>query len=185
MLITNIQLTLSSDSIRALNYFSEVDLNETRTEFPDKIDLNIKVEEKNTGEASLGAGYSSATEASLQLGLKESNFLGKGQKVNLSSSFSKTRNEYDISFTEPYFNNKSLSLTTQLYSKFTDPTSVNYETEDLGLGFVIRFPLAPAINFETRYSIFTAKVKADSNATAYERLLAGTDTVSIIGYSII
>ena len=38
--------------------------------------------------------------------------------------------------------------------------------------------------FETRYSIFTAKVKADSNATAYERLLAGTDTVSIIGYSI-
>ena len=75
-------------------------------------------------------------------------------------------------------------MTTQLYSKFTDPTSVNYETEDLGLGFVIRFPLAPAINFETRYSIFTAKVKADSNATAYERLLAGTDTVSIIGYSI-
>ncbi len=177
-------INYSLDSIRALNYFSEVDLNETRTEFPDKIDLNIKVEEKNTGEASLGAGYSSATEASLQLGLKESNFLGKGQKVNFSSSFSKTRNEYDISFTEPYFNNKSLSLTTQLYSKFTDPTSVNYETEDLGLGFVIRFPLAPAINFETRYSIFTAKVKADSNATAYERLLAGTDTVSIIGYSI-
>ncbi len=177
-------INFSTDSIRALNYFSEVELDETRTEFPDKIDLNIKVEEKNTGEASLGAGYSSATEASLQLGLKETNFLGKGQNVNFSSSLSKTRNEYDISFTEPYFNNKSLSITTQLYSKFTDPASVNYETEDLGLSFVMRFPLAPARNFEARYSIFTSKVKADSSATSYERLLAGTETVSIIGYSI-
>ena len=37
---------------------------------------------------------------------------------------------------------------------------------------------------ETRYSLFTAKLKADSNATAYERLLAGTDTNSTIGYSL-
>ena len=177
-------INYSRDSIRALNFFSEVDVKEIRTEFPDKINLEIVVEEKNTGEASLGAGYSSATSTSLNVGLKETNFLGKGQKVNLSSSFSNTRNTYDISITEPYFNQKQLALTANIYSSFTDPGSVNYETEDLGLGFKARFPIASNISLETRYSLFTAKVKADSNATAYEKLLAGTDTNSTVGYTL-
>ena len=142
------------------------------------------VEEKNTGEASLGAGYSSASSASLTLGLKEANFLGKGQKLNFTTSFSNTRNTYDISYTEPYFNNKQLSLTGSLYSNFTDPASVNYETEDLGLGVKAQFPISPNIFLDTRYSLFTSKIKADSNATNYERLLAGTDTISTIGYSL-
>ena len=178
-------INYSKDSIRALNFFSKVDIGENRTEFPDKLDLVIEVEEKNTGEASFGVGYSSATSTSINLGLKKPNFLGKGQKINITSSFSNTRNTYDISITEPYFNNKNLSLTGSIYSSFTDPTSVNYETEDLGIGLSARFPLAPQISIETRYSLFTAKIKADANATAYENLLAGTDTNSMFGYSLI
>ena len=175
----------SKDSIRALNFFSKVEVDEERTSFSDKIDLNFTVEEKSTGEASIGAGYSSATDASLQFGLRENNFLGRGQKVNFTSSLSNTRNTYDISITEPYFNNKPLSLTTQLYSSFIDPASVNYETEDLGFGISTKFPTAPDRAMELRYSIFTTKIKADSNATDYELLLAGTDTISVIGHSVI
>tara|TARA_Y200000002_G_scaffold300626_1_gene255654 strand:- start:5105 stop:7351 length:2247 start_codon:yes stop_codon:yes gene_type:complete len=177
-------INYSKDSIRGLNFFSKVDINEIKTSFPDKINLNIDVEEKNTGEASIGAGYSSATEASLQLGLRENNFLGKGQKVKFQSSFANTRTTYDISITEPYFNNKSLSVTGKLYSNFNDPSSANYETEDLGFGLSTSFPLSIDRFLEIRYSLFTAKVKADSNATAYENALAGTDTVSLIGYSL-
>ena len=79
-------INYSKDSIKALNDFSKVDIDEIKTSFPDKINLDIRVEEKNTGEASIGAGYSSSTAASLQLGLSEKNFLGKGQKVNFKSS---------------------------------------------------------------------------------------------------
>ena len=177
-------INYSKDSIRALNFFSEVDIKEIKTEYPDKLDLEIVVEEKNTGEASLGAGYSSANSTSINLGLKETNFLGKGQKLNFTTSFSNTRNTYDISFTEPYFNNKALALTGSLYSNFTDPSSVNYETEDLGLGFIVQLPLSNNTFLSTRYSLFTSQVKADSNATQYETLLAGTDTISTIGYTL-
>ncbi len=177
-------INYSKDSIRALNYFSTVDVKEVKTEFPDKITLEVSVEEKNTGEASIGAGYSSATAASLQFGLSEKNFLGKGQKVKFQSSLANTRSTYDLSITEPYFNNKPLSLTTSIYSNFTDPVSVNYETEDIGFGLSMSFPLATERFLELRYSLFTAKVKANSNATAYENALAGTDTVSTIGYSL-
>ena len=174
----------SKDSIRALNFFDEVEISEIRTDFPDKIDLEINVEEKNTGEVSLGAGYSSANATSLNVGLRENNFLGKGQKVKFDTSFSNTRTTYDISLTEPFFNNKPLSLTTNLYSSFTDPTNVNYETEDLGFGLSSSFPLSVDRFLELRYSLFTSKIKANSNATAYENALAGTDTVSQIGHTL-
>ncbi len=172
----------SKDSIRSLGYFSKVEISEERSDFPDKIDLNIDVEEKNTGEASIGAGYSSSTSGSINLGLRENNFLGRGQKVKFAASLARTRNTYDISITEPYFNNKNLSVSADLYSNFTDPASVNYETEDLGIGFSIGFPLASDKYLNSKYSLYTAKVKPDANATAYERLLGGTDTVSEIGY---
>ena len=178
-------INFSKDSIRALNFFNEVEINEIRTNFPDKINLEVNVEEKNTGEASIGAGYSSANAASLNLGLRENNFLGKGQKVKFDTSFSNTRTAYDISLTEPYFNNKPLSLTTNLYSNFTDPTGVNYETEDLGFGISTSFPISTDRHLELRYSLFTSKIKANSSATVYENALAGTDTVSSIGYTLV
>ncbi len=177
-------INYSKDSIRALNYFKEVEIDEVRTDFPDKINLEVNVEEKNTGEASIGAGYSSANSSSLNLGLRENNFLGKGQKVKFETSFSNTRTVYDISLTEPYFNNNPLSLTTNIYSNFTDPTGVNYETEDLGFGIASSFPLSTDRYLEIRYSLFTSKIKANSNATAYENALAGTDTVSSLGYTL-
>ena len=117
-------------------------------------------------------------------GLKETNFLGKGQRLNFSGNLSDTRNLYDISFTEPYFNNKPLSLTTKLYSNFSDPSGVNYETEELGFGFSAGFPLASNRFLSMRYELYTSKVKADTGATTYEQLLAGTDTVSAFGYTL-
>ena len=178
-------INASKDSIRALNFFSDVDIKEIRTSYPDKINLDVRIEEKNTGEASVGAGYSSSTDASIQFGLKERNFLGKGQNLNFTSTLSNTKNTYDISFTEPYFNNKPISLSSQIYSNFSDPSSVNYETEDLGFGISSQFPLSINRSMELRYSLYTTQVKADSNATSYERALAGTDTISMVGYSLI
>ena len=110
--------------------------------------------------------------------------MGRGQKVKFETSFSNTRTAYDISLTEPYFNNNPLSITTKIYSNFTDPTNVNYETEDLGFGISSSFPLSIDRYLEIRYSLFTSKIKANSNATAYENALAGTDTVSSLGYTL-
>ena len=114
----------------------------------------------------------------------ETNCLGTGHKFKFYTSFSNSRTTYDISIPEPYFNNKPLSLTSNIYSNFTDSTNVNYETEDLGFGLSSSFPLSPDRFLEVRYSLFTSKIKANSNATAYENALAGTDTVSSVGYTL-
>ena len=172
----------SKDKIKALNYFESVELNEERVESLDRIDLNLNIVEKNTGSATLGAGYGSTNGSTLTAGITESNFLGKGQKVKLSASLASTQTLYDISITEPYFNNKDLSVRTDLYSKFDDPANVKYETETVGLGLSFGFPLSNSNRITTKYSLLTSKTKADTDATSYEQLLSGTNTVSILGY---
>ena len=174
----------SKDSIKALNFFESVDVTEVRVEDTDKLDLNIDVVEKNTGSASIGAGYGDQNGATLTAGLSESNFLGKGQKVKVSTSFSTTQNLYDFSITEPYFAGKDLSVRTDIYSRFDDPANVKYETETVGLGFSLGFPLSLSNRITTKYSLLSSKTKADNDATVYERLLAGTSTISQIGYSL-
>ena len=172
----------SKDKIKALNYFESVELNEERVESLDRIDLNLNIVEKNTGSATLGAGYGSTNGSTLTAGITESNFLGKGQKVKLSASLASTQSLYDISITEPYFNNKDLSVRADLYSKFDDPANVKYETETVGLGLSFGFPLSNSNRITTKYSLLTSKTKADTDATSYEQLLSGTNTVSILGY---
>ena len=175
-------INYSKDKIKALNYFESIELNEERVKASDKINLNVNVEEKNTGSATLGAGYGSQKGSTLTAGITESNFLGKGQKVKLSSSLSSSQTLYDISITEPYFNNKDLSVRTDLYSKFDDPANVRYETETIGIALSLSFPLSNKNRIRTSYSLLTSKTSADSDATNYEQLLSGTSTVSILGY---
>ncbi len=175
-------INYSKDKIKSLNFFESVELNEERTEDLDKLNLNVNLVEKNTGSATIGAGYGDQNGSTLSAGISESNFLGKGQKVKFSTSFSSTQNLYDISMTEPYFNNKDLTVRGDLYSKFSDPESVNYETETIGIGFSLAFPLSSSNRITTKYSLLSSDTTADANSSSYEKLLSGTSTVSIAGY---
>lgn len=175
-------INYSKDKIRSLKFFDKVEIIEERVMDTDKLNLNITVEEKNTGSATIGAGYGDQNGTTFTAGLSESNFLGKGQKVKFSTSFSGTQNLYDISITEPYFLNKDLSVRGDLYSDFSDPESVNYETETVGLGASLSFPLSRTNRITTKYSLLTSKTTADADATSYELLLAGTNTISVAGY---
>ena len=176
-------INVSKSKIQALQYFSKVNITEEKDEIFDKINLIIDVEEKNTGEATVGAGYSSATKASLQLGITEDNFLGKGQQLKFQSSFGDEFTAYDISFAEPYLYGRDLYIKGDLYSELQDSDSVNYETEKIGFGIALGFPLSFDRRITSKYSLFNDKTIADSDATNYEKLLAGTSTVSSIGYS--
>ena len=175
-------VNISKDRIKALNFFESVELNEERVAELDRIDLNVNVIEKNTGSASLGAGYGDQNGSTLTAGITENNFLGKGQKVKLSGSLSQTQALYDVSITEPYFFNKDLSIRGDIYSKFDDPANVKYETETFGLGLSLGFPLSAKNRIITKYSLLSSKTSADTDATEYELLLSGTSTVSIAGY---
>lgn len=101
--------------VMILNYFSNVTPDWEVLESGD-INLILNVEEKPTGQASVGAGYSQRDKVVGTLGLGIPNFLGNGQFVSVSWEFGKYRNSIDFSFTEPWFLDTPTSVGIDVYS---------------------------------------------------------------------
>jgi outer membrane protein insertion porin family len=68
----------------------------------DVLDIEISVQERNTGQISLGAGYSTATGGFLQASIAQNNFRGLGQNLSLSVSLASNDQRFNLGFTEPY-----------------------------------------------------------------------------------
>ena len=90
--------TKSINNIKSLNFFKDVKSEiETGSSDNSKI-INIKVEEKPTGEIMAGAGVGTSG-SSFMFGVKENNFLGKGisldTNLNLSTETIKGRFEIE------------------------------------------------------------------------------------------
>jgi outer membrane protein insertion porin family len=69
----------------------------------DVLDVEITVKERNTGQITLGAGYSTASRGFLQGSISQNNFRGMGQTLTASMSLSAVQKSYNLGFTEPYF----------------------------------------------------------------------------------
>ena len=129
----------SINNLRAINLFKSVssDVKEG-SEISTKI-LDITVEEKPTGEISVGAGAGSEG-GTIGFSVSENNFLGKG--IRLSSSVNLTEDSISGDFTvdNPNFNYSGKSLFTSVSSTAIDKLTDNgYKTNktsfSLGTGF--------------------------------------------------
>jgi len=85
-----------------LGLFEDVQVDFTPVESTD-VDINLKVKEKQVGTASAGAGYTSESGVTGFLELGHNNVLGNGQSVNLHLERGAKREDYYLSFTEPWF----------------------------------------------------------------------------------
>lgn len=79
------------------------------------IDLIINVEEKPTGQFSVGAGYSARDKLVGTVGLGVPNLFGTGQTATLNVDFGKVRNSFDASYQEPWLFDTPTSLFWHLY----------------------------------------------------------------------
>jgi len=100
--------------VMILNFFGNV---EPEFEFLPNgdIDLKVKVEEKPTGQFSMGAGYSARDKLVATIGLGIPNLFGTGQTATLSTELGKTRNTFDISYMEPWLLDTPTSVSGQVY----------------------------------------------------------------------
>lgn len=136
------KLQRSEDRLKYLDYFEEVDVERTPTDYPDKIDLDVNVKEQSTGEFQIAAGVSSYEGFLATADVKEKNFLGKGQNVGLSFALSGRRKNFNLSFTEPYFMDQELSAGFDLFNEvydYQDQSSYDQATQGgrLRFGFPI------------------------------------------------
>ncbi|MBF0453503.1 MAG: outer membrane protein assembly factor BamA [Magnetococcales bacterium] len=155
--------------IGSLGFFETIDLTTPVSADPEKVDVKVVVEEKPTGAFTIGAGYSSADAFIGTASVSQNNFLGRGQKLSFSFALSSNTTDYNISFTEPYFLGKNLSAGIDLFNKKTTPTSANsYETNALGGGLRLGFPISPYLRDTISYRL--VNVEVTNTGTSYSRL---------------
>ena len=136
-----VRVKISKQRLEGLEYFEKVDLRPEPIDppTPGQKNLIINVEEKNTGNFTVGAGFSSVDSLVGYAEVSQSNFdlfkppyfTGAGQKIRLRVQIGTQRQDYELSFIEPWFLNRKLSLGVDLYRhqlNFESPNNIFDET---------------------------------------------------------
>ena len=90
-------------------YFKDVQMVPSRIADANMMNLDVRVEEQPTGELSGGFGWSNINGFMIDAGITESNFMGRGQVVQLRGSIAEYQKQALFSFTEPYLFGRALS----------------------------------------------------------------------------
>jgi outer membrane protein insertion porin family len=148
-----VRVKISKQRLEGLQYFDKVDLEPEPTDPPiaGHKDLVVNVEEQNTGNFTLGAGFSSVdslvgfaevTQGNFDL-FHPPYFTGGGQKLRLYVAEGTERQDYELEFTEPWFLNRKLQLGVDLYRHQLDFESPNDLFDETRTG--IRLSLTKAL----------------------------------------
>jgi len=136
-----VRVKVSKQRLEGLDFFDKVDARPEPIDppTPGQKNLVINVDEKNTGNFTVGAGFSSVDSLVGYAEVSQSNFdlfhppyfTGGGQKIRLRVQLGTLRQDYELSFVEPWFLDRKLSLGVDLYRHeldFESPNNIFNET---------------------------------------------------------
>jgi len=106
----------SRQRLQDLGYFNGVTVQPSPGSAPDRAVLNTAVDEKATGELTLGGGFSTDAGALVNVGLRERNLVGTGIDASINGVLAQRRSQVDLSITDPYFLDRNLVAGFDLFS---------------------------------------------------------------------
>jgi outer membrane protein insertion porin family len=175
----------SKQRIEELGFFGKVDVRNTVTDQPDKVDLDVAVEEQSTGELTFGAGLSSTEGVIGDVSITERNLLGKGQFLRLNLTAASSRRDIQLSFTEPYFMERNFAAgfdlfnTTRTSSSFSN---LSFDSNTLGARARGTYSISEYVKHDIKYTIKDDEISnPDANASIYVVKQVGQRITSEVG----
>jgi outer membrane protein insertion porin family len=140
--------------LKALGIFKSVKTSTETGSAPDRVILNVDIEETQTGDFAIAGGYSTSYGFVAEVTVSERNFLGLGQFVKLSATLGQYVRGGKLSFAQPYFLDNRMTLGLDLFGNqvLTNPNQ-SYGSTTYGAGIRLAAPLTDTITTEARYSI--------------------------------
>jgi outer membrane protein insertion porin family len=172
-------LKASRQNLNRLGYFKEVNINTKKGSADDKLEMNVQVEEGNTGSISVGGGYSTIDKFVGTVQIRQSNLFGRGQTLSLVGQIGGISQMYNLGFTEPSLFDSRVSGGVDLYNirRIYDA----YTVQRVGGGLRFGFPVAGPIRAHLSYKYETVTV---SNVSPYASFIiqqsVGTSTTSSV-----
>src|SRR5258708_3906191 len=144
-----VRVDITKKRLENLGYFAKVETYPEETDIPGRKDLTILVQEKRTGSLSFGGGFSTVDKLVGFAELTQGNFdlfnwpsfTGGGQKFRLRIQYGTQRKDLIMTLTEPYFLDRRLALTGQLFYTEANYLSSEYDQRNYGFMVELRKPL--------------------------------------------
>ena len=167
--------------LKNLGYFKTVRITNEPGTTPDRVVINVDVEDQPTGQFSVSAGYSTADGVIGEVAVSESNLLGRGQYARVSGSLGQYANGVEFNFTEPYFMDRRLAAGFDLFTKYTDNSRYSYyNVRNTGGALRVGFALTEDVVAQLRYTIYQSEIKIPNNAThPYSDCTSVSDTTGL------
>lgn len=162
----------ASDRIRAVGFFSEVNVTTKEGSSPDQIIIDVALTEKATGSLGLGAGYNSSDGTVFTFNINERNFLGKGQTVDLALSSSTSERQLTLGLEDPSFLGRNLLAGISFGTKTSTPYSVPLKVDNTFFAPRMRFPLSRDSDLSVIYRYDDDKLKLFNPTTVTSPLIS-------------
>lgn len=147
-----------------LDFFKTVKITTEPGSAPDRVIVNVYVEEKSTGQFSVAGGYSTADGFIAEVSVAERNLLGRGQFVKVAVSYGERARGVDFSFVEPFLFGYRMSGGIDIFARQNLASNyVSYDTETIGTTLRLGFALTENWAFSPNYSIYRQEVTLPSN----------------------
>jgi outer membrane protein insertion porin family len=145
--------------LKNLSYFKEVKISTEPGSAPDRVILNVNIEEQSTGEFSVAGGYSTSDGFMGEVSIGERNLLGLGLYAKAAVQYGQHAHGYQLSFVEPYLLGYRVAWGLDLSQKVQQSTQfTSYQTSTIGGATRFGFALREDVSLQLRYSLFSQKV---------------------------
>jgi outer membrane protein insertion porin family len=139
------RLDESKRRLLLLPYIKEAEMSIKPVEgVDDQVDVNYKVKENNSAQASVKLGYSQIYGIIFGAGLNQNNFMGTGNTFGINLQRSKYEQVYGIDYTNPYYTEDGISRSISFAISRVDPGSVTdagYTSNEFSLGLLYGIPV--------------------------------------------
>jgi outer membrane protein insertion porin family len=176
----------SRQRLQDLGFFNSVAVTSSPGSTPDKAVITSTVDEKATGELTIGGGYSTDVGALLNLGLRERNLIGTGIDAGINGILAQRESSIDLSVTDPYFLDRNLTAGFDLFEVRNDNQDIaQYDERREGFSLRMGYQFNEHLRQSWTYSLVDRDVyNVQSTASIYIDDLAGTSLLSQIGQTL-
>ena len=180
---SNLRLNQSIAKLKARNIFGEIKNEVVEGSQKDQKIINIKVEEKPTGEISAGAGIGT-NGGSFSFSVAENNWLGKGINVSTSLSVGKETLTGLLKVSDPNYNFSGNSLNYYIENSSNDKPDSGFKNNIISTGIGTNFEQYKNVFISPNLSLSYDNLKVENTASSSLKKQKGTFTDLSFDYGI-
>ncbi len=132
----------AAERVRALGFFTTADVQARQGTTPDRVVVDVDLEEAPTGSLSFGGAYSLENGFGLNLAYTQKNLLGRGQYLNLAFANTSDTTTFSFKFIEPRFLGRDLAFGLEAFYNESEQASSFFDSREYAFRPSLDFPIS-------------------------------------------